>query len=39
MEQGSIWDRLPTPLKWVVGVLLVIYFVGGLIAPLFWGLK
>jgi hypothetical protein len=33
---GSLWDRTPTPMRWVIGISAAIYFGGGLIAPFFW---
>jgi hypothetical protein len=32
----SVWDGLPTPLKWVVGISAILYFGAGLAAPFFW---
>jgi hypothetical protein len=35
-HDGSIWDNLPTPMKWIVGIGATLYFGGGLIVPFFW---
>lgn len=37
-SSGSAADRFPMWVNWLIGVVLAIYFGGGLIAPLFWKL-
>lgn len=39
MNDGSLWDSFSTPIKWIVGVTVSLYFGGGLIAPFFWVFK
>lgn len=35
-ETGSLTDRLPTWINWLIGIGAIIYFGGGLLAPFFW---
>lgn len=35
-NDDSAWDRLPYPMKWVVGIVTAFYFTGGFMVPLIW---
>jgi hypothetical protein len=33
---NSIWDNLPTPMRWLLVIIGVIYFGSAIVAPFFW---